>query len=250
MDTSELLTQTKCSCGLNFGLETLSSKNVEETKKLITELNLLNQKISFLGANCSRENCKIKDKIDEITDKIGEYYFDKENKKLIAIPNQIKPDKPFIFNPEKTYKKKKNVNNSYSDTGYENKLHLEIVNVARKMNEYAFIMKSFRSEDCFRAEKEMGKTIRKNSKCNCKAQVKCKCGKAEYPELNKNEENILDLIDIKVLEKERLERCSELFRNMKLTETDNKTTSVTKEITSQDRRLEVDCEDVKFLNEG
>ena len=131
---------------------------------------LVNQPITFIGSNSnSNENCTIKDKLDELRDKIGEYYFEKENNKLISIPNQIDlPKNPFLLNPEETDKKKQNVNRAYIDEDYENKLHLEIIKVARKMNEHIFVMKGFHSEDCLRAEMEKGKSVRSNNKCQCK----------------------------------------------------------------------------------
>ena len=257
LDNSESLKESGCTCGLKLGLETLSSKDVEESTALEQKHKLVNQPITFLGSNSnSHENCTIKDKIEELRDKIGEYYFDKENK-LIAIPNQIDlPKKPFILNPEETDKKKQNLNRAYIDEDCENKLHLEIIKVARKMKEHVFVMKGFHSEDCLRSEMAKGKTVRSNNKCQCKAKIKCTCGKAKYPELNDNEKNVMDILDIKDIEKTRLERCAELFDNMKVTEAENSKVltnsaiSETVEITSKDRRQEVVCPDVIFLKKG
>ena len=253
LDNSESLKKSGCTCGLKLGLETLSSKDVEESTALEQKHKLVNQPITFLGSNSnSRENCTIKDKIDELRDKIGEYYFDKENK-LIAIPNQIDlPKKPFILNPEETDKKKQNLNRAYIDEDCENKLHLEIIKVARKMNEHVFVMKGFHSEDCLRSEMAKGKTVRSNNKCQCKAKIECTCGKAKYPELNDNEKNVMEILDLKVMEKEKLESCTKMLTNMKITKTKNskelynESISETVEITSK----KVDCPDVIFLKKG
>ena len=222
LNTLESLKESGFTCGLNLGLETLSSKDVEESIALEQKHQLVNQPITFQGSNSnSHENFTIKDKIDELRGKIGEYYFDKENK-LIAIPNQIGlPKKTFILNPDETDKKKQNLDRIYIDEDCENKLHLEIIKVARKMKEHVFVMKGFHSEDCLRSEMEKGKSVRSNNKCQCKAKFECTCGKAKYPELNDNEKNVMDILDIKDIEKTRLERCAELFDNMKVTETEN-----------------------------
>ena len=255
METSESLNENGYSCGLKLGIEALSSKDIEESTAMEQKHKIINQPIIFLSSNSNfQENCTIKDKIEELRDKIGEYYFDKENK-LIAIPNQINlPQEPFILDPEETDKKKKNKNNSYIDEECENRLHLGIIGVARKMNEHMFVMKGFHSEDCLKVEIDKGKSVRSNDKCKCKVKDKCSCGKAMFPVLNGNEKNVMSILDFEVIEKESLEKCTKLFENMKVTETENSkemansSISKTEEMCSNTKRQKVDCPDVIFFN--
>ena len=254
MDTSESLNENGCSCGLKLGIEALSSKDIEESTAMEQKHQLVSQPISFLSSNSnSRENCTIKDKIDELRDKIGEYYFDKKNK-LIAIPNQINlPQEPFILDPEETDKKKMNKNNSYIDEECENRLHLGIIGGARKMKEHVFVMKGFHSEDCLKLEIDKGKSVRSNNKCTCKVNDECSCGKAKYPEFNDNEKNVMDILDIEVIEKESLEKCTKLFEDMIIADTENLkdmnnvSISDTDKICSNLKRPKVDCPDVIFF---
>ena len=228
-------------------------KDVEESTALEQNHNLVSQPITFQGSCNSLENSTIKNKIDELRVKIGEYYFDKNNK-LIAIPNQINlPNKPFILNPEETDKRKKRVNEAYIDEDCENKFHLEIVKVARNMNEHAFVMKGFHSENCLKVKIQKAKSMRTEAKCTCKAKDECTCGKEKYPELNANEKNIMDILSIDNIEQESLERCTELFHNMKLTETENSEEmtndiSKTEKNSANIKREKLDCPDVRFFN--
>ena len=311
MNTAESLTENGCTitCGLKLGLDSLSSQDVEESTALEQKYNLVNQPITFLGSNSnSYENCTIKDKIEELRKKIGEYYFDKENK-LIAIPNQIDlPKKPFILDPEETNTDKLNKNNAYIDEDCENKLHLEIIKIARKTNEHAFVMKGFNSGSCLKVEIDKGKSVRSGNKCKCKpkvectcgkqkikctcikpkyectcgeakkkckckpkfkctcgkaenrckckAKVECKCSKPKYPELNKSEKILMEILEIEVIEKERLTRCTELFKNMKITKIENSKEmphephSENEEINLNTKKQKVDFSEDNFFYKG
>ena len=39
--------------------------------------------------------------------------------------------------------------------------------------------------------------------------------------MNDNEKNVMDILDIEVIDEERLERCTEIFKNMNITGTEN-----------------------------
>ena len=85
-----------CPCGLNLGAEQLSTQDVKDSQHLI------NHAIDFQGPCGTSERTLIQTKIEELKQRIGEYYFDKDNK-LIAIPNQIAlPKIPHIIDPEVT----------------------------------------------------------------------------------------------------------------------------------------------------
>ena len=85
-----------CPCGPNLGVEQLSTQDVKDSQHLI------NHAIDFQGRCGISERTMIKTKIEELKQRIGEYYFDKDNK-LIAIPNQIAlPKNPHIIDPEET----------------------------------------------------------------------------------------------------------------------------------------------------
>ena len=176
-----------CSCSLKLGVEQLSTHDVHNSTEMERKYELVNQAIHFLGACNSSEKCRIVDKINELREKIGEYYFDKE-KKLIAIPNQITmPKSPITLDPEEKDESKKRRNNKFLDDYCEDLLHQSIIKTLRSMNKPAFVMKGFQSGDCIKAKLEKGKTLRKEAECKCKAEKECNCGKSKYPDLNIHE---------------------------------------------------------------
>ena len=72
----------ECPCGLNLGVVQLSTQEVKDFQFLI------NQPIDFQGPGNTYERTLIRTKLEELKDRIKEYYFDTDDK-LIAIPNQI-----------------------------------------------------------------------------------------------------------------------------------------------------------------
>ena len=194
-----------CSCSLKLGIEHISSHetNYEQERKY----ELVNEAIHFLGACNSTEKCKIIDKINEIKEKIGEFYFDKENK-LIAIPNQISlPKNPSILDPEEKDKIKKKANDKFLDDYCESLLHQSLIKALRNMSIEAFVMKGFQSGDCIKAKLEKGKEMRKEAKCKCKSNKDCNCGKVKYPDLNIHEEEVMEILEIKNVEDQELVKC-------------------------------------------
>ena len=174
------------------------------------------ESIHFLGQCNSSEKCTIQSKIDEIKERISEYYFEKEDK-LIAIPNQIlAPKKPFIIDPNEIDEKKKKANAKYMDKFYENILQQTIIKALREMKLHGFIMEGFQSEDCLKAKLEKGKQLRKEMQCKCKseADTECTCGKVKYPELNTHEEDVMEILDIKDITEEELIKSTELLKNI------------------------------------
>lgn len=217
MQTSN--TSSECSCNLNLGVEHFSSHetNPEQERKY----ELVNEAIHFLGACNSTEKCKIIDKINEIKEKIGEFYFDKE-KKLIAIPNQISlPKNPSILDPEEKDKIKKKANDKFLDDYCESLLHQSLIKALRDTNKQAFVMKGFQSGDCIKAKLEKGKTLRKEAECKCKAGKECNCGKSKYPDLNTHEAEVMEILEIKDVEDEELMKCVRWLKEWKKDEESN-----------------------------
>ena len=209
MESSE----TACSCGLKLGVDDLSTKGVIGSDK---KYKILMESIHFLGQCNSSEKCTIQSKIDEIKERISEYYFEKEAK-LIAIPNQIKPPKKLlIIDADETDVKKRKANAKYMDKFYEDTLHQTIIKALREMKLHGFIMEGFQSEDCLKAKLEKGKQLRKEMQCKCKSEpdTECTCGKVKYPELNTHEKDVMEILDIKDITGEELLKSTELLKNI------------------------------------
>ena len=211
METSE----TACSCRLKLGFDDISTQGGKDSDK---KYKILMESIHFLGKSNSSEKCTIQSKIDEIKERISEYYFEKEAK-LIAIPNQIKPPKKLlIIDADETDVKKRKANAKYMDKFYEDTLHQTIIKALREMKLHGFIMEGFQSEDCLKAKLEKGKQLRKENQCNCKskANTECTCGKVKYPELNTHEKSVMEILDIKDITEEELFKSTELLKAWKI----------------------------------
>ena len=204
---------SECTCNLNLGIEHFSSHETNSDQERKYEL--VNEAIYFHGACNSTEKCKIIDKINEIKEKIGEYYFDKE-KKLIAIPNQISlPKTPSILDPEDKDKIKKKANDKFLADYCESLLHQSLIKALRDTNKQAFIMKGFQSGDCIKAKLEKGKTLRIEAKGKCKSNKDCNCGKVKYPDLNIHEKEVMEILEIKNVEDEELVKCVRWLKEWK-----------------------------------
>ena len=202
----------ECPCGLNLGVEQLSTQEAKDFQYLI------NQPIDFQGPCDTYERTLIRAKIEELKDKIKEYYFEKDNK-LIAIPNQItNPKHPHVIDPEETNSEKRNRNNIFIDKNCEDKLHQSIIKAVREMKQRAFVFQGFQSKDCIKAKLEKGKNFRKEKECRCKHNRACHCEKERFPDLNTHENDVMELLDIKKLDDEEIDNCSQLLKDLKIRE--------------------------------
>ena len=217
-----------CHCGLDLGVEQLSAQDVKDFQ------NHINQPIDFQGPGGSYEQTLMKTKIEEVKERIGEYYFDKENK-LIAIPNQIAlPKKPHIIDLDEENCNVRNRNNIFIDKNCEYKLHQSIIRALREIKLQAFVIQGFQSKDCIKAKLEKGKNLRREQRCKCKTLNVCDCGKVRYPDLNIHENDVMELLDIKKIKVEDIEKCSQLLKVLKIREknkevTDGKPTKARKQ---------------------
>ena len=211
-----------CNCDLKLGVDEISTQDLENSKKH----KLANEAILFLGASNSLERCKIENKINEIRNKIGEFYFSKENK-LIAIPNQIPlPKKPLTLDPDETDDKKVKKNNIYIDQYYEDILHQSIINKLNKDKVHSFVMRGFHSGDCMKAKLEKSKNLRKEQQCKCKTGKVCTCKGNKYPDLNIHEKEIMEILEIKDIDVDELKVCTKWLKSLKkLEEVDSKVSS-------------------------
>ena len=183
---------------MNLGVEQLSTHDVLNSYELEKKYRLVNQAIHFHGPCDTTESCTIKKKIDELKDKIAEYYFDPQSR-VIAIPNQILDDTVFhkkIFDQKQTDKKRQIKISIENDKYYEDLLHLTIINTLQKLDSDGFVMEGFHSGACLQAKLKLGKQLRKDSQCNCKANEECECGKPKYPELNVHEREIMLILEV------------------------------------------------------
>ena len=204
----------ECPCGLNLGIEQLLTPDVKDFQYLI------NQPITFQGPCDTSERTMIKTKIKEIKERIGEYYFDKENR-LIAIPNQIPlPKNPHLIYPEEeeTNSEIRRRNNIFRDKNCEDRLHQSIIKATREMKLHAFVYQGFNSKDCIKAKVEKGKNLRIDQQCKCKPKNVCDCGKEKFPGMNIHENDVMELLDIKKLDDKEIENCSQLLKVLKTRE--------------------------------
>ena len=178
---------TTCSstCGLQFGVYSLSSQD-SQTLNLTKELN--NLSINFQGPAGENQRILAKEKIKEIKQKVADYYYDSESK-VIAIPNHfVTPKKPTVLGKEG----KKIQDDQILDKYYEELLHHQIVNAARKSKISCFVMNGFQSGDCIQQLVQKGKEIR---------------GIDETADFNEHEERMKKLLDIEELPSDKLELC-------------------------------------------
>ena len=186
-----------CPCRLNLGCYQVSTQDIKDSAEIERKCQLVNEAIHFLGPSNSQENCKILDKINELKERCGQYYFD-DTKKLITIPNQVElPQAPYILK-EFDDKKKKEI---YLDKYCEDLLHQNLITALNncQFND-AFIIKGFQSGDVLRAKIEKGKIAR---------------GKNLYAQLNKHEIEVQEILDIGEMDGISLSQCVEHHKNLK-----------------------------------
>ena len=184
-----------CSCELNLGCHQVSTQDVLNPQHLQRKFNLVDETINFLGPSNSHEQCTLQDKINEIKEVSGKYYFDKDEK-IIAIPNQIElPNQPFILDNHDNEKEIA----IYLDKYCEDLLHQNLTVALRNKQLVAFIIKGFQSGDVLRAKIEKGKSFR---------------GKDICAELNKYEKEVMEILEIKKISDEKISECIELHKDL------------------------------------
>ena len=174
-------------CGLQFGVFPISSQD-SQTSNLAEELS--NMSINFQGSAGDNKRILVKEKIEEIKQKVADYYYDSECE-VIAIPNHyVTPKKPTVLGKVGKEKQDSQILDKY----LEECLHHELVNTARKSKWEAFIMNSFQSGDCIQQLVKKGKDTR---------------GKDQTADFNEHEKRIKALLDIEDIPKEKLDLCIE-----------------------------------------
>ena len=152
------------------------------------ELN--NLSINFHGPAGENQRILAREKIEEIKQKVAEYYYDPDCK-VIAIPNHyVVPKKPTVLGKEG----RKNQDDQILDKHYEERLHDHIVNAAIKSKTEYFVMLGFQSGDCIQQLVKKGKDTR---------------GKDQTADFNEHEKRIKALLDIEDIPKEKLDLCIE-----------------------------------------
>ncbi len=185
-----------CSCELNLGCHQVSTQDILNSQHLERKCKLVDEAINFLGPSNSHEQCTIQDKINEIKEVSGKYYFDKDEK-IIAIPNQITlPKQPFILD---NHDNKKEIS-IYLDKYCEDLLHQNLFVALRNKQLVAFVINGFQSGDVLRAKIEKGKSMR---------------GKDICAELNKYEKEVMEILEIEKVSDGKLLECIELHKDLK-----------------------------------
>ena len=182
-----------CSCKLELGWHQISTQELLSTQDLERKCKLVDETINFLGPANTHEQCTIMEKINEIREKCGKYYFNKDNR-LIAIPNMIGlPKKPFIL--EGNTKTKQNI---FLDKHCEDLLHQHLIIALRNLQFNAFIMQGFQSGDVLKVKLEKGTKLR---------------SKNVYAELNKHEKEVMEILGIKDIAEDTLAQCIQLHKD-------------------------------------
>ena len=194
MDTVENNHNKSCEFGL--GQDYLTTHDVQNSEQFRNKYNLVKETIYCLDSGNTGQTCTISDKINEFKDKIGEYYFNK-NEKVIAIPNQMEvPKQPRILKVSGTKKE----NDKFLDEFHESKLHNQIVIAVKNLDLEAFVLKGFQSQDCFKAKLEKGK--------------KCR-GKDQFADLNHHEKAVMGILEIEKITNGDLDVCIDLHKQLK-----------------------------------
>ncbi len=185
-----------CSCELNLGCHQVSTQDILHSQDLERKCKLVDETINFLGASNSHEQCTLQDKINELKEVSGKYYFDKDEK-IIVIPNQVElPMQPFILD---NHENEKEIS-IFLDKYCEDLLHQNFIVALRNKQIVAFIIKGFQSGDVLRAKVEKGKSLR---------------GKDICADLNKYEKEIMEILEIKKISEVKLSECIELHNDLK-----------------------------------
>ena len=189
-----------CTCSLKLGVYPLSTLESQYSKVLE---NLENMTINFHGSAGSNEQLKVKEKIDEIKEKIAEYYFDK-NCQVIAIPNTWKiPKNPSVIG----LPNRKAQDEEFLNKHCEELLHHEIVKYAREKKKECIVLNGFHSQDCLKLLIDKAKRSRE---------------KNVFAELNKEEKEIKDILNIKDISVEMLQETLEEHKSWKNYKLDKK----------------------------
>ena len=109
-------------------------------------------------------------------------------------------------------------NNIFIDKNCEYILHQSIIKAVREMKLHAFVFQGFQSKDCIKAKLDKGKNLRKEKECRCKHNRACHCEKERFPDLNIHENNVMELLDVKKLDDEEIDNCSQLLKDLKIRE--------------------------------
>ena len=192
-----------CTCSLKLGVYPLST--LESQYNNVLE-KIENMTINFHGPAGSNEQLKVKEKIDEIKEKIAEYYFDK-NCQVIAIPNNwTLPKEPSVIGlPDREAQEK-----DFLNKHCEELFHHEIVKYAREKRRESIVVNGFQSQDCLKLLSDKAKKSR---------------GKDVFAELNKFEKEIKEILNIKDISVEKLQETleeHERWKNNKLDKNDAK----------------------------
>ena len=204
-----------CSCNLKLGLEQISSHDIHTTTEIERKYKLVNQAIHFHGPCGSTKKCTIKDKINELKARLGDYFFN-QNNRLIAITNQIviSPVEPVVLDTKEANEKRKKRYAHENDAYYEDILHQAIINTLKESGSDGSVMEGFYSWACLGAKLELGKQERKGSQCQCKTD--CNCKKEKFAALNDHEMEVLEILDFKDDNREEIEICTQLLKAFKL----------------------------------
>ena len=178
---------SSCTCTLKLGIYPLTNCEPEYSKVLD---DIDNTTINFHGPAGSSEHLKVKEKINKIKETIAEFYYDK-NCQVIAIPNDWTiPKKPSVIG----LPNRESQDEEFLNKHCEELLHHEIVRFTRETKMECLVMNGFNSQDCLKVLLKKAKNDR---------------GKNMFAALNKFENEIKNILDIKDISEEELTQTIE-----------------------------------------
>ena len=176
-----------CTCTLKLGVQPLSTLESLSSKVLD---NFENMKITFHGSAGSNEQLKVREKIQEIKEKMSEYYYDRSCK-VIAIPNHwTLTEKPSIIG----LPKRANADKEYLNKHCEELLHHEIVRYARENKKECCVINGFQSHNCLKSLMNEAIKSRENNM---------------FSQLNESEKKIKEILKIEDISEEKLKQSIE-----------------------------------------
>ena len=116
------------------------------------------------------------------------------------------PVQPTNLDPNESEEKRLKRYAIENDKYYEDILHLAITTALNKSKTDGFVMVGFQSNECLQAKLELGKHLRKECQCKCKPNLECTCGKLKYPELNRHEKEVMDILEVNKMSDTELAR--------------------------------------------
>ncbi len=176
-----------CSCSHNLGVHQLTDPDITNAEEFQRKHNLSEQAVNFISAANNHENTTMQAIINELKVNLAEYSYD--NTKIISLPNQVPlPQKPALLDVHLGEKR-----GGFKAYHIEDVLHHQVTNAIHNISKdtEACVVKGFNSKNCFYEKIAEAKSEREKQQ---KGDKKKKLKPDKFPALNKDEEEILEIL--------------------------------------------------------